>query len=100
MWNNPALLQSLWDGLMVGACLVDHNGMVTQMNAPGSRLLGWGAVCPTKVSFEEIFDRSVLGDDELPKGHSLVERLKERKVVLVSSSSSVRSSGSMVVGGA
>ena len=57
MCSNPALLQCLWDGLMVGVCLVDHEGVITHMNVPGSRLLGWGAVCPTHISFEDIFDQ-------------------------------------------
>ncbi len=81
MWSNPALLQVLWDGLMVGACVVDDEGLVTQMNVAGSRLLGWGAICPTKIFFEEVFDRSALGEDELPTGQSLLDRLKEKKIV-------------------
>ena len=81
IWSNSVLFQSLWEGLMIGACVVDHEGMVTQMNTPGSRLLGWGAICPTKISFEEIFDHSVLVADELPKGQSLVERLTGKKNV-------------------
>ena len=39
---------------MVGVCLVDRDGMLTHMNLAGSRLLGWGAACPTNVSCHEL----------------------------------------------
>ena len=81
MWNNPALFQYLWDGLMVGVCLVDHEGTITQMNVPGSRLLGWGAGCPRNVSIEEVFDGSELDGKELAKDQLLLDRLKEKKIV-------------------
>ncbi|MDH4360937.1 MAG: ATP-binding protein [Nitrospirota bacterium] len=54
MWSNPIVFQSLWDGLMVGVCLVNRAGKITQMNLAGSRLLGWGAACPTNVSCHEL----------------------------------------------
>ncbi len=81
MWSTPALFQYLWDGLMVGVCLVDHEGAITHMNVSGSRLLGWGAVCPTNFSFDEVFDGSGLDGEELAKGQSLLDRLKEKKIV-------------------
>jgi two-component system sensor histidine kinase/response regulator len=81
MWNNPALFQYLWDGLMVGACLVDHDGTVIQMNVPGSRLLGWGAVCPSPMDFVEIFDGGEFDGEELTNGQVLLQGLKERKMI-------------------
>jgi len=81
MWNKPELFQYLWDGLMVGVCLVDHEGAITQMNVPGSRLLGWGASYPRNVSIEEVFDRSELDGEELANGQLLLGRLKEKKIV-------------------
>ena len=81
MWSNPVLFQYLWDGLMVGVCLVDHEGAITHMNLSGSRLLGWGAVCPRNVSIEEVFDASGLDGEELANGLLLLDRLKEKKVV-------------------
>ena len=81
MWNNFVLFQCLWDGLMVGVCVVDHAGTILHMNVPGSRLLGWGAVCPTHISFEDIFDGSSLCEEELAKGQSLLDALKERKLI-------------------
>ena len=41
---------------MIGVCLVDHAGQVKQMNLAGSRLLGWGAACPTNVSCHELLE--------------------------------------------
>ncbi len=81
MWDNPVLLRSLWDGLMIGVCLVGHDGTVIQMNLPGSRLLGWGAVCPSNVSFEEIFDRSAFDAADGVNRQLLLERLKEEKIL-------------------
>jgi len=62
---------------MVGACVVDHEGTILHMNLPGSRLLGWGAVCPIHISFEDIFDGSGLCEEELAKGQSLLGTLKK-----------------------
>lgn len=39
---------------MVGVCLVDREGTLTHMNLAGSRLLGWGAACPTNVSCHDL----------------------------------------------
>ena len=80
-WHKPALFQYLWDGLMVGVCLLDHDGMIIEMNVPGSRLLGWGAVCPSHVSFEEIFHGPALGEEGDGNSQRLLERVKEEKMV-------------------
>ncbi len=66
---------------MVGVCLVDHEGVITHMNVPGSRLLGWGAVCPSHVSFEEVFDGAGLDGETLASGQVLLHALKERKMI-------------------
>jgi PAS domain S-box-containing protein len=81
MWSNPVLFQYLWDGLMVGVCLVDHEGAITHMNVPGSRLLGWGAVGPDNISIEEVFGGSELDGKELVNSQLLLDRLKENKIV-------------------
>ncbi len=81
MRHKPALLQYLWDGLMVGVCLLDDDGKLIDMNVPGSRLLGWGAVCPINVSFEEIFHDTALREDDAGKSQLLLERFKEEKIV-------------------
>ena len=80
-WIQPVLLQYLWDGLMVGVCLVDHIGLITRMNVSGSRLLGWGAVCPRDVSFEEIFGGAEVDGEKVTSGLSFLKMLKERKMV-------------------
>lgn len=41
---------------MVGVCLVDRKGQLTHMNLAGSRLLGWGAACPTNVSCHDLLE--------------------------------------------
>ncbi|WP_447962263.1 response regulator [Nitrospira sp. Ecomares 2.1] len=41
---------------MIGVCLVDRNGLLTHMNLAGSRLLGWGAACPTNVSCHDLLE--------------------------------------------
>jgi len=41
---------------MVGVCLVDREGQITRMNLAGSRLLGWGAACPTNVSCHDLLE--------------------------------------------
>jgi PAS domain S-box-containing protein len=81
MWSNPALFQYLWDGLRVGVCVVDHEGTITQMNVPGSRLLGWGVVCPSPMAFEEVFAGAEFDGEELASGQVLLQGLKERKMV-------------------
>ena len=85
MWSNPALFQYLWDGLMVGVCLVDHEGAITHMNLSGSRLLGWGAVCPSPMAFEEVFAGAEFDGEELASGQVLLQGLKERENGLASS---------------
>ena len=81
MWHNPALFQYLWDGVMAGVCLLDHDGIILEMNVPGSRLLGWGTVCPANVSFEEVFHDTDLGEQEEGTRPSLLKRFKEEKIV-------------------
>ncbi len=54
MWGNPKIFQSLWDGLMVGVCLVDSKGNILSMNLAGSQLLGWGAAFPVNVPCHDI----------------------------------------------
>ena len=61
MWNYPPLIQCLWDGLMVGVCLVDETGIVRQMNGAGSRLLGWGAMYPSTFGFDQSLTVQDLG---------------------------------------
>ena len=65
---------------MIGVCLVDHEGAVRQMNVPGSRLLGWGAVCPTNLSYDDVFDGSGLAEVGVPNEQSFLEILKEKKI--------------------
>lgn len=48
---------------MVGVCLVDREGRLTHMNLAGSRLLGWGAACPTNVSCHELLECLVPCDE-------------------------------------
>jgi len=74
------LFQYLWDGLMVGVCLVDHEGAITHMNVPGSRLLGWGAVCPRNLSIDEVFCGTELEGEEFANGQLLLDGLKEKKI--------------------
>ena len=81
MRPNSALFQYLWDGLMVGVCVVDHDGVITHMNVSGSRLLGWGAVCPRHISIEEVFDGSEFDEEELENGKLLLDRIKEKTMV-------------------
>ena len=66
---------------MVGVCLVDHEGAIMHMNLPGSRLLGWGAVCPSPIAFEEVFAGAEFDGEELASGQVLLQGLKERKMV-------------------
>ena len=82
-WNNPSLLPYLWDGLMVGVCLVDQEGMITDMNATGSRILGWGAICPSQLSFHEVFDGSEIEGENSASHTTLLNMLKEKKMVWI-----------------
>jgi len=66
---------------MVGVCWVDHEGTITDMNVVGSRLLGWGAVCPSPIAFEKVFDVAEFDGEELASGQIFLRRLKERKMV-------------------
>ena len=81
MRHKPALFQYLWDGVMIGVCLLDQDGIILEMNVPGSRLLGWGAVCPANVSFEEVFRDTDLGEEDEGNRQLLLERFKEEKIV-------------------
>jgi len=83
MWNNPLLIQCLWDGLMVGVCLVDEAGVVRQMNGAGSRLLGWGGMCPSTLCFDQIFDGFRPAENDLPNGQAFLELVKKKKMVWV-----------------
>lgn len=49
---------------MVGVCLVDREGQLTHMNLAGSRLLGWGAACPTNVSCHDLLECLVPYDED------------------------------------
>ncbi len=49
---------------MVGVCLVDRDGQLTHMNLAGSRLLGWGAACPTNVSCHDLLECLVPCDED------------------------------------
>jgi len=79
-WNNSSLFQYLWDGLMVGVCVVDQQGAIQHLNGTGSRLLGWGAVCPSDLSLEDVFAGSICEGEEVSNYHALFSMLKERKV--------------------
>ncbi len=81
MLLNSSLVQYLWDGLSIGVCLVDHQGAVIRMNVTGSRLLGWGAVCPMHVSLQDIFDGQESDDHGIASGESLLTMIKEKKTV-------------------
>lgn len=63
---------------MVGVCLVDRTGQLTHMNLAGSRLLGWGAACPTNVSCHELLGclvpSEVGGTDVCPLSGMLLEK--------------------------
>ena len=80
-WSPPSLFQDLWDGLMVGVCLVDHAGSILDMNLAGSRLLGWGAVCPNPLAFEDVFAGAELEGEELTSGRVLLQQLIKRNMV-------------------
>ncbi len=80
-WENSSLVQQLWDALTIGVCLVDHEGSVIKMNVAGSRLLGWGAVCPTNVSLHDLFDGLESAEHGIVTGHSLLTMIKEKKTV-------------------
>ncbi|MDH5585855.1 MAG: PAS domain-containing protein, partial [Nitrospirota bacterium] len=80
-WSHPSLFQSLWDGLMVGVCLVNQEGNILDMNMAGSRLLGWGAVWPNPLAFEDVFAGAEFDGEELVSGQVLLSRLKERNMV-------------------
>ncbi len=49
---------------MVGVCLVDREGQLTHMNLAGSRLLGWGAACPTNVSCHDLLECLVTCEED------------------------------------
>lgn len=48
---------------MVGVCLIDRKGHLTHMNLAGSRLLGWGAACPTNVSCHDLLECLVICEE-------------------------------------
>ena len=77
---SPTFVQHMWDSLIVGVCIVNHEGTVLEMNAAASRLMGWGAVCPASVSILDVFEGI-----EPPKGAGevlspLLYIVHERKV--------------------
>ncbi len=82
MWGNPAIAQCLWDSLIIGACLVNGDGVITEVNAVGSRLLGRGAGKPPNVFFMEVFDSLGVDEDEVSP-QSILERLKVEMVVWI-----------------
>ncbi len=76
----PSLTQHLWDALSVGVCLVNEEGTIIQMNVAASRLLGWGAVCPTDLSIYDVIERweSDEGDQSSPQ--SILSMIKDKKI--------------------
>lgn len=68
---------------MIGACLVDGDGVITEVNTVGSRLLGWGAGKPRNVFFLEVFDSLGVDDEEEVSPQSLLERLRREMVVWI-----------------
>jgi len=68
---------------MVGVCLVDRAGNLIQMNLAGSRLLGWGAACPTNVSCHELLGCLVRSGDGDTEVCPLTGLLMEKKMVWV-----------------
>ncbi len=78
--TRPSFAQHLWDALIVGACLLDHKGTVVQMNIAGSRLLGWGGVCPTNLSIDDMVEDSApVARDQTFCQHFL-SMIKEKKI--------------------
>jgi two-component system, sensor histidine kinase and response regulator len=83
MWGNPIVFQSLWDGLIVGVCLVDHTGQLTHMNLAGSHLLGWGAACPINVSCHDLLGCLIPSEEGETEVCPLMGRLLEKKLIWV-----------------
>ena len=80
-WTHSSFLGDAWDGLMVGLCMVDQQGMITHMNTPGLGLLGWGARCPTNIAFEKICAVEELDEGRYENVQSFLVTLKEDKVL-------------------
>jgi two-component system, sensor histidine kinase and response regulator len=68
---------------MVGVCLVDRTGKLTHMNLAGSRLLGWGAACPTNVSCHELLGCLVPSGEDGTDVCPLSGMLLEKKMIWV-----------------
>ncbi len=75
-----SLVQHLWDALIVGACLLDRHGRVTQMNIAGSRLLGWGAVCPVDLTIDDVVEDMTAVIGEQASCQSFLSIVKEKKI--------------------
>ena len=68
---------------MVGVCLVDRIGQLTHMNLAGSRLLGWGAACPTNVSCHELLGCLISSVEGVKDVCPLSGMLLEKKMIWV-----------------
>ncbi len=65
---NSTIMEYLWDGMMLGACLVDSRGMLTKMNRAGARILGWGVTFPQNTLCHDLMECLV----PAPNGGALV----------------------------
>ena len=68
---------------MVGVCLVDREGQLTRMNLAGSRLLGWGAACPTNISCHDLLECLVPCDEDGTSVCPFSGLLREKTMVWV-----------------
>jgi len=68
---------------MVGVCLVDREGQLTQMNLAGSRLLGWGAACPKNVSCHDLLECLVSCEEDGTEVCPLAGLLLKKKMLWI-----------------
>lgn len=68
---------------MVGVCLIDRGGHLTHMNLAGSRLLGWGAACPTNVPCHDLLGCLVPSEEGSTEVCPLSGLLLEKKMVWI-----------------
>ncbi len=54
MKMTSTVFEFLWDGMMLGACLVHADGTLLQMNRAGSKILGWGVAFPANTCCHDV----------------------------------------------
>ena len=74
-----SLFRSVWNGVTMGVCLVDSQGMLMGMNQTGSQMLGWGSKIPVGLGCHELLACAIPGTNDEGQICPLEGLLRQKK---------------------